>query len=74
MLTHPAQGSLRGLVLGHELIQEHLERVDPDSDGRLTPVSLLRTHTLLQDVFKQRIQILITDTPTIIHLGPEMER
>lgn len=66
--SYPADGSLHGLILRHEFIQEHLERVDPHLHGWLAPVSLLHTHRLLQDVLKQCVQILITDAFTIIHL------
>lgn len=63
--------AIHRFVLSHELIQEDFKGVDPNFDRRLTPVPLLLSHGLLQDVLKQSIEVFVADAFTIIHLGKE---
>ncbi len=69
MCLYPGQCAVQRFVLRHELIQENFKGVDPHCDRRLSPVPLLLPHGLLQDVFKQGVQVFVADTFPIIHLG-----
>lgn len=64
--------AVQRFVLGHELVQENLEGVDPHGDRRLPPVPLLLSHGLLQDVLKQSVEVFVADALPIIHLGRKM--
>lgn len=72
--SHPANGSLHWFVLGHELVQEDLEGVDPHLHWRLAPVPLLQAHGLFQDLLEQGVQVLVPDTLPIIHLRTEEKK
>ena len=65
--------AVQGLVLCHKLIQEDLEGVHPHRDRGLPPVPLLLPHSLLQDLLKQCVQVLVADALPIIHLGSGRE-
>lgn len=66
---YPAEGAaVQWFVFCHELIQEDLEGIDPNGDGRLPPASLLLPHGLLQDVLEQSVQVFVADALTVVHL------
>lgn len=69
MCLYLAECAVQRFVLSHELIQENFKGVDPHLDRRLTPVPLLLSHGLLQDVLKQSVEVFVADTLTVIHLG-----
>lgn len=64
-----AECAVQRFVLSHELIEENLKGVDPHCDRRLSPVPLLLSHGLLQDVLKQSVEVFVADTLTVVHLG-----
>lgn len=62
------EAAVQRLVLRHELVQKNFKGVDPNFDRRLSPVPLLLSHSFLQDVFKESVQIFVADTFTVVHL------